>query len=440
MGNSFRLAALASALLAPCALAGQPVYHPIGPALTQGNISSKYNLSSSLHNPAASHVMFNREEDERWRIGVFGPVGFGYEVGQVDDLLDELDELIDILDDDNLSADDALDAKDRFEPFLQQAEVDGYVKASLAGMIPVMPIMYHNPDIGTFSFEIMASGELKGSVLADDINVLVLDDGYQLNTNSAMYVKSAVQVNFALGYNRSVWAIEQGELIAGLKVNITSMEMSKNILSFSGLDSDEDIADVIEDEYEKNSLRSTEVGVDLGLLWLGENYSVGLTVTDVNEPEFEYASIVSDCSGLTGATVDNCFSAQEFISAGKIKGNEVYVANSQATLEASYYFGESQWLGLHASIDLNDKNDPVGDLYQWSTVSMSFETGTWVLPQLRLGYSQNSKGSELSYYNIGMTLLNNFYLDVRWADTEVEIDDSTGPRGGYINLGFQSQF
>ncbi len=440
MRTPLKLALLTGAVLSFSATADQPVYHPIGPSLTQGKVSSQYDLTSIMNNPAASPLVFDENKDERWRVGALGPFGLGYEVGQVDDLLNELDELIDILDREDLNVDDALDAKDRFEPFLVDAENNGYVKTSTALMVPLLPIVYNHPRLGTFSVEISSHGELKGNVLADDIDILVLDGGYELNTNASMYVKSAVQLNASLGYANTMWKRDYGQLIGGFKAKLITMELSKSVLSFSALDSSDDLGDVIKDEYDKGSQRSTEFSLDLGLLWVADRYSVGVTVTDVNEPEFEYGDLTSNCAGASGVGIDNCFSAQEFIRAGRIKGHEVHVVNSQVTVEGSMFFGDNKQIGLHASVDLNDKNDPVGDLYQWSTVALSYNNESWLLPQFRIGYSYNSAGSELAYYNVGLTVFNNLYMDVRWSDESTEIDGTSLPRSGFINLGFQTRF
>ncbi|MCW8090787.1 conjugal transfer protein TraF [Alteromonas sp. ASW11-130] len=440
MRTPTKLTLVIATLFSTYTLADQPIYHPIGPSLTQGKISSKYDLTSVMNNPAASPLVFDKTKDENWRIGAIGPFGIGYEVGQVDDLVDELDELIDILDSENLSADDALDAVDRFEPFLVNAEKDGYVKASTAFTIPLLPVVYNHPTLGTFTFEVSSHGQLKGNVLADDIEIIVLDGGYELNTNASMYVKSAVQLNASLGYAKAFWERDYGQLIGGLRAKLVTMELSKSVLSFSALDSSDDLADVIEDEYDKGADRTSALALDLGLLWVADNYSFGITVTDINEPEFEYGDLISNCANETGVGIDNCYAAQQFITAGRINGQETHVANSQVTLEGSVLFGGDKQFGLHASVDLNDKNDPVGDLYQWSTIAMTYNFDNWVLPQLRAGYSYNSAGSELGYYNVGITVLNNLYMDVRWSDENTAIDDSSGPRSAFINIGFQTRF
>ncbi|MCW8109161.1 conjugal transfer protein TraF [Alteromonas ponticola] len=440
MRTPTKLAVITATLFSTYTLADQPIYHPIGPSLTQGKISSKYDLTSIMNNPAASPLVFDKDKDENWRVGAIGPFGIGYEVGQVDDLVDELDELIDILDQENLNIDDALDAVDRFEPFLENAEQNGYVKTSTAFTIPLLPVVYHHPKWGTFTFEMSSHGQLKGNVLADDIDILVLDGGYELNTNAAMYVKSAVQLNASLSYANTFWQRDYAQLIGGVRAKLVTMELSKSVLSFSALDSSDDLADVIEDEYDKGADRTSEVAFDLGLLWMADSYSLGITVTDINEPEFKYGDLTSNCADQTGVGIDNCFVAQQFIGAGKINGQEIHVANRQVTLEGSVLFGDDRQIGLHASVDLNDKNDPVGDLYQWSTLAMTYNFDNWLLPQLRAGYSLNSVGSKLGYYNVGLTLLNNLYLDVRWADENTEIDGTSIPRSALVNLGFQTRF
>ncbi|NMH60910.1 conjugal transfer protein TraF [Alteromonas ponticola] len=435
-----KLALFTATLFSTYISADQPIYHPIGPSLTQGKISSQYDLTSVMNNPAASPLVFDKNQDENWRVGAIGPFGLGYEVGQVDDLVDELDELIDILDQDNLNIDDALDAVDRFEPFLDNAELNGYVKTSTAFPIPLFPLVYNHPDLGTFTFEISSHGQLKGNVLADDIDIIVLDGGYELNTNASMYVKSAVQLNASLGYANAFWKRDYGQLIGGVSAKLITMELSKSVLSFSALDSSDDLADVIEDEYDKGADRTSEFAFDLGLLWVADTYSLGISVTDVNEPEFKYGDLTSNCSQETNVAIDNCFAAQQFIGAGRIKGQEVHVANRQVTLEGTLLFGDDNQIGLHASVDLNDKNDPVGDLYQWSTLAMTYNFDSWWLPQFRAGYSLNSAGSELGYYNVGLTLFNNLYMDVRWADEHTEVDGSSIPRSALVNLGFQTRF
>jgi hypothetical protein len=180
--------------------------------------------------------------------------------------------------------------------------------------------------------------------------------------------------------------------------------------------------------------------LDIGALWVDTNYSMGLSVKDINAPEYDYKTLMSDCSQEQGISLDNCLVAQEAIARGKINGQETFVANAQATFEASAWLGnQNKWL-VHTSIDLNDKNDPLGDVYQWASVSASTQFNSWVIPGLRIGYSQNLAGTELSYYSVGMTLFKRAQFDVRWSSDSVEVDGSKIPRSAFFSFSIQSQF
>lgn len=371
---------------------------------------------------------------------ILPPIGAGYEVGQIDSLIDELDELIDILESDNLTAQDALDAKDRFDPFLELANRDGLLKVAGHAGIPFFPIFYFNSEFGTFTLNAKINGSLRSTVIDDRIDIIGFNDSFIINTSAAVYVKSAGLTQFSAGYSRPVWKRNEGVLHAGATLNINRLSLSKNLISLAALEDGEDIGDAIEDDYENNEQSSTNLSLDIGTLWVDTNYSMGLSFKDINAPEYDYKTLVSDCSQEQGISLDNCLVAQEAIARGKITGQETFVANAQATFEASAWLGdENKWL-VHTSIDLNDKNDPLGDVYQWASISASTQFNNWIVPGLRIGYSQNLAGTELSYYSVGMTLFKRAQLDVRWSSDSVEVDGSTIPRSAFFSFSIQSQF
>lgn len=371
---------------------------------------------------------------------ILPPIGAGYEVGQIDSLIDELDELIDILENDNLTAQDALDAKDRFDPFLELANKDGLLKVAGHAGIPFFPIFYFNSEFGTFTLNAKINGSLRSTVIDDRIDIIGFNDSFIINTSAAVYVKSAGLTQFSAGYSRPVWKRNEGVLHAGATLNINRLSLSKNLISLAALEDGEDIGDAIEDDYENNEQSSTNLSLDIGALWVDTNYSMGLSFKDINAPEYDYKTLVSGCSQEQGISLDNCLVAQEAIARGKITGQETFVANAQATVEASAWLGdENKWL-VHTSIDLNDKNDPLGDVYQWASISASTQFNNWIVPGLRIGYSQNLAGTELGYYSVGMTLFKRAQLDVRWSSDSVEVDGSTIPRSAFFSFSIQSQF
>ena len=429
--------ALGLYLLNTSAFANDPFGHS-GTAVTVGDIAYNHDISSISHNPAASSAAL--KGGSGFVFNMLPPIGGGYEVGQIDSLLDELDELIDILEDDDLNAQDALDAKDRFDPFLENAGRNGLIKLSGHAGFPILPALYVSSELGTFSFNAHFSGSLRSTVIDDNIEIIGFNDSFRINTSAAVYVKSAGLSQVSLGYSDEFWQQGDGKLFAGATLNINRLSLSKNLISLAGLEDGEDIGDAIEDDYENNEQSSTQLGLDIGALWVHSNYQVGLSISDLNQPEYEYKSLASDCSQLTGISLDNCIVAQDAISQGRIAANEVYTANTQATLSASTWLGESKQWQLHTSFDLNDKNDPIGDVYQWANIAASAKFDNWLIPAIRLGYSANLAGTELRYYNLGLTLFKRAQLDLRWSDESVDIDGTNAPRSAFISFSIQSQF
>ena len=418
-------------------------FQPFGASLTRSKVSVPNDLGSSMNNPAAASHFMNGKSG--FKFNFIGPIGAGYELGKIDSLVDELDELIDILENDDLSAQEALDAKDRFDPFLANAAVNGMIKVGANAALPLFPMFYHSNNFGTFTAEISLTGTLRSTVLDDKIDIISINDTFKINTQAAVYVKSAGMLNIGLGYSRPVYKTEAGLLHAGVKVNISQYELTKNVISLAGLEDGEDIGDAIKDDYESNANSSVNVALDLGLMWVAKHYALGLSLNDINEPEYDYGVLSSNCSELTGMSLDNCFVAQDAIAQGRIRGEEVYVANAQATFEASTWLatpmlGEGTRWGFHSAIDLNEKNDPIGDLYQWASLGATAEFNNWLVPELRMGYSKNLAGTKLSYYSVGVTFFKHADLDIKFSDESVEIDESSAPRSAFFSFAIQTKF
>ena len=87
MKHPFKLATLTPLL---CANAfATPVYQPPGANLTYGSSSNNQSIMSSVANPAAGAAVLKRE-DNQYRAGLI-TVGGGYEVGNVNDLANQID-------------------------------------------------------------------------------------------------------------------------------------------------------------------------------------------------------------------------------------------------------------------------------------------------------------------------------------------------------------
>lgn len=441
--HSFTITIIAVSILsgASVSVSAQNIFTPTGQQLTSGNAVSTGDYYSSSYNPAAPSYLLKGTNG--LDANILGPFTGGYELGKIDSLIDELDELVDILDQDELTAEEALDAKNRFDPFLENAARDGMVKFGGALNIPLLPLMYHSNDLGTFYANLSLSGSVRSTVLDDDIDIINVNDSFKINTSAALYLKGSALTSFSVGYSRPVYKLKDGLLHAGVGVNINNYQLSKNVISLAGLEDGEDVGDAIKNDYEQNQTSTTNVGIDLGLLYASKNFTAGFTVKDINEPEYDYGEIPLDaeaCNSLSGMSVDNCFVAQDAVAAGKISANEVYVANAQANISASTWIGDKVKWGLHTSVDLNEKNDAIGDQYQWANFGASVKWNNWFIPELRLGYTKNLAGTELGYYSFGVTFFKRAELDIRFSDEQVEIDDSNGPRSAYFSFAIQSKF
>ena len=117
--------------------------------------------------------------------------------------------------------------------------------------------------------------------------------------------------------------------------------------------------------------------------------------------------------------------------------NELYLCNGrQLKLEASLFSSDRRW-STHLGLDVDPATDPMGDEFQWLTLSAGLTRDGWWLPGARIGYRQNLAGSELKYISLGVTAFKIVNIDLSSALDTVSIDGTTLPQGLMFSLGFQ---
>ncbi|MBA1147548.1 conjugal transfer protein TraF [Ectothiorhodospiraceae bacterium WFHF3C12] len=432
----FRRSLLASGMLACLPAMAAPVFHPAGTNLTHGAASNGDTVFAATANPAATSLAI--DPDARVRMGLLPNAGAGYEVGPVDGFADEVDDLIDLLDADFATVNEAQDAADRFNAILPEIGRDGYVKAYAAGHVPLFPLMVRTDGLlgGVWSFDISFAGEGWAGILDDPVTVDTVN--LEAQSNTAAYVKGAEITEFAVGHSRSLFRLGPGEVFVGGRIKYIQMALSKQVVLLESVEDDDDFADVVRDGYEENQEEGSGITADAGLTWASDSLRLGFSVANLTEPEFDYGPVGFNCNDITDSVQrDNCFAAVYF--ADRIAREESHVLERQATVSAGLsLFGGS--LALSASHDLNEINDPVGTRYQWSTVAAGFQPRTWWVPGLRLGYRQNNAGSELSMVTAGATLFRVIRLDVGYGLEDVTYEDETYPRTAAVNLSVEAQF
>ncbi len=97
------LAAVALAL--PALSQAAPVVTQPGALMTLGPIASPQTGLSVLYNPASAETVIHEDDSFRW--GYLGSTGVSVEFGDVDNFADDVNDFMDDLDRDDLTADDA---------------------------------------------------------------------------------------------------------------------------------------------------------------------------------------------------------------------------------------------------------------------------------------------------------------------------------------------
>lgn len=415
----------------------------LGSSLTTGPSSNSYSLSAASNNPAMASLVVDK--DESLRMSYFPNLGVALEIGEVDNFIDDLEELTDILDDPNSTSEPVSDVLDRFNGVLVEMGESGYLKNSVALNAPFFPLFIDSDFLG---------GALGLSISAEAIaGISILDDPLSYNnvantfeTSSAIYLKAGVEKTAGITYSRELpinnWLDMDlgGKLYAGVKVKAMNLELSKQVLALENLESD-DISDIIKDEYDNNQVSSTELGLDLGLVWDAGDYRIGMTAENINSPEFKYGEIGNNCSNpdLSPASQTNCNVAAYFAyTKGEIKANETHTKDAYFRGDILYKLTE-RWQ-VSSAMDFAEYNDVIGFENQWLHVATSYDADSWIIPSVRLGYHSNLAGTKTSSASMGFTLFNLVALDFEYGLESIEVDGSEAPRRAGFSLSIEESF
>ncbi len=480
------LAAAACSLLLASAASAGPVYQPPGSNLTYGDVTHGKRLQSASGNPAAAAADRARAAGKPFR-GTVISAAAGLEYGNVQNLFDLYNELTrayapsdpgtgggpgqdpddkpdegidigDILDELDPQVQEALDALAR-EIATQAALLllireEGYGKAWVAADAP---FVFDKQVLGgTWTFGVNWSGSAKAfgvteaiefdrdtarQAIDDWINTLPTDRPAQLNisdnivltprpaadavflaitNDSSLVSKSTQTTEFRVGYSREALSRDSGKLFFGARANIYLMQLSRLSVRFGDITNSEELFDAIRDA---DFTTDEGAGVDLGVLWVGDTYQLGAQVTNINEPEFVFPDV-----NLAPYRSDAIVRA--------LQSDKTYRMDRQLKLEASLFSQDRHW-SAHLGYDVDSATDPMGDEFQWLTLSGGFTTDSWWIPSARIGYRQNLAGTELGYLSIGATLFKFVNIDIASALNTVSIDGQKLPQGLMGSIGFE---
>jgi len=436
------LAAVALAL--PALSQAAPVVTQPGALMTLGPIASPQTGLSVLYNPASAETVIHEDDSFRW--GYLGSTGVSVEFGDVDNFADDVNQLMDDLELENVTAGDADRIINNYNDVLRHKLGDaGYMKIDVQFVAPLAPLLMRSDLLGgVMSVDLVGGVTAKISILDDDLVLNETNNTFE--TNTAAYLKSVQYTTLGLGYSRELDNVVTdkinehvaGRLLSGVRLNMYNLSLSKQVIGLLNIDEGEELGDVISDDYDGNQVSSTAMGIDLGLIWEADNYHLGFTWRNINEPEFDFGTLGEDCNNAPSNTsMSNCHTALYFDSLGRINLAETHVMTSQATADVALNSENKRWR-LAASYDLQPVRDPVGDEYQWMTASAAYVSSRFI--GARVGISQNQVGSALTMVNAGFSLFGNVNLDLRYSLDTIEVDGTSAPRTFGFNLGFESSF
>ena len=472
-------------LLAVTVATAGPVYQPSGTNLTFGDVTHGQRVQSASSNPAAAAADSARGDAQSTR-GTILSGAAGLEYGNVDNLFEVYDQITsayapsepgtgggpgqlpeykpggidlgqiwDDLDPDVQAAVEVL-AKEAATQvaLLALIKEEGYGKAWIAADAPFVLGNQHLG--GAWTYGVNWSGSSKGYGIVQPIefdqdaarqalegwfdtlpinrpellpisdDILIKVDPitnavlFSLNNDSSIITKATQTTELNVGYSRRAWSNSTGSIYLGAEARLYLMQLSRLSVRFGDITDSEALFDAIRDSDYRND---EGLGIDIGGLWVGDNYQLGAQVTNINEPEFTFPDVNLESYRNEGAI--------QFL-----QSDQRYKMDRQLKLEASLFMRDRRW-SIHLGYDADPATDPMGDRFQWATLSAGFTTDSWWLPGARIGYRRNLAGTELTYLGIGLTAFKIVNIDIASALDTVSIDGTTLPQGLMGSIGFQ---
>jgi hypothetical protein len=472
--RKFKLIAGCSVLMSVASVSAGPVYQPPGANLTYGDVTHGQRVQSASSNPAAAAADLARGEGRGTRGTVISGAA-GLEYGNVQDLFDfydkvtgayepsdpgsgggpgqdpddkpdggiDLGDILDMLDPEFREALDAIANEVVAQTaLLALIAAEGYGKAWVSADAPFLLGTEHFGGAWTFGVNWSGSAKAYGlteaidfdrdaarEAIADWVNTQIVDRPQQLpisdhiiltprpglnalffaiDNDSSLLTKSTRTTELNLGYSRQAWAGNAGRLFLGAEARLYLMQLSRLSVRFGDITDSEELFDAIRDA---DFSTDEEIGIDLGALWVADNYQLGVQVTSVNEPDFVFPDV-------NLAPYRNPNSIRFLLRDKKYKTQD------------------RSW-SAHLGYDADPATDPMGDRFQWLTMSMGFTTDSWWMPGARIGYRKNLAGTELAYLGVGITAFRIVNFDIASALDTVSIDGEKLPQGLMFSVGFQ---
>jgi hypothetical protein len=399
---------------------------------------------SDFGNPAAARRI--PPGRDRYHIAVRGAVG--YELGEVDDFINRIDDLDTELKlgTRSLSLESYLD---RFG-FDGPAIADAVVSDLNSRIIDVVnrqidlistnssyatafgsldaPMQFAQPDVpGVFELrsgvtsarDVWALGEPLDHYTVPDLEQRVVQainspdpsvDYLLPDTDTAILMRTAIVNSLSLGYSREIGGLASGQLLAGVRANYYKVELTRYARRLTDFVREE-LSNEYQDTYtDDNGSFGTAVGFDVGVAWTSRRARLGALVANINESRFRYRPV--DAANFTGSAIPD-----------RLNEHRTWTMRRQLRLEGGLNTVDRIW-SLGTALDGNAVEDPLGHEYRWFMAGAAYSPRDAWIPGLRLRYHANTVGSETRYVTTGVTLFNAVSLDMTRSLDSVYIEQN----------------
>ena len=467
---------MAGGILTAAITTGAQAQHPgqlAGGDITHAGVAPHERSIGLGANPSTPSL-----SERRVRFGILSNISAGYEFGDADDFDRDVEQITDTFellesrfnaldessDDDEIQSllADAIDFETNANALINDLSDSAYGKLSVSANGPGAPLSIRSEalkGVVTFDYGVNIDGriavESSGDAFASGLDALnphevtsddiddagQTDDGYPFveidgeeyvfrpEKDAGLAVQGGIVQRFTAGYAREVSHNRDGSLHAGATVSGYRVTLARSGVL---LDDSDDVEDRAEDEFEDNQTTTTGFGIDVGVTWVADNFSLGATARNLNAPSFEYPD---PCDSDEASQSCLFFEANPQAA----RNGSSWTMERQLTLEGSVYTQNRRWI-LAARLDANAVADTTGDDYQWAAVSATYIPDSFWIPSPRAGIRTNLAGEELTYISGGATFFRFLHLDVAGTLEETSVDNSTGPRSMQASLGMDLQF
>lgn len=277
---------------------------------------------------------------------------------------------------------------------------------------------------------------------------------YAVTTASGADIKGAVVQQISLGYAaRLAQVVPAGykdripeglgsELDVGLRLSGYNAQLYRQLAAVVDANGN---ATTINGNGNDPALRSqaNAIGLDLGVGWHRENYQLGATLYNLNNPSLRYPDLRNDPNPA------NQLAAQTLANMGKIRLDDAVSLKPHVVVEGAVRSSNQRWL-LQGSMALNETTDFVGEPHQVVTLGASYNAERYnvpyigaildhLVPSVRLGYRHDLVGTQLTSYGLGLSW-GIFSIDAHVSSATNTTPQGSVPRSAGVALSIAQKF